>query len=324
MHFSVRPLSGIGSVLIFVVVVLGCVIPASGAIRVERRIAVDDLSRRYVIYLPDGYRQKAALPVVLAFHGGFGDPDQFAILTGLPNAARAKNFIIVFAEGYMRSWNEGGVCCGQAKGKVDEVKFVRRLLADLGMLYKVDRRRVYATGYSNGGGLSYYLACTMSQEIAAIAPISSAMRYPKSACHPQRPVSILEFHGLLDRVSPYLGGVTTVNGLAPPPPVPETIAFWTRVAATKNVSHIEIFDDAAECDIYSRGVGGTMVAQCHIPKMGHRWPGSYPTSITERGDALIKSIVGDLGPFTPSLDANDIMLRFFDKFALPSTSIARH
>ncbi|MGA7385875.1 MAG: PHB depolymerase family esterase [Methylocella sp.] len=302
----------------FLAVVVGYIAPAAAASRVERDITVDGLNRRYVAYLPEGYRQKGALPVVLAFHGAFGDPDQLARLTGLASAPQAKNFTIVYPQGYKRTWNAGS-CCGAAmREHIDDGKFVRALLNDLGALTKIDRRRIYATGYSNGGALSYYLACTMSQEIAAIAPVSGVMRYPKSECHPARPVPVLEFHGLQDHIASYMGGTTTATGLEPQPPVPETIAFWTSVDGAKNVSHVNMFGAAAECDIYSGERDGAKVEQCRIPNMGHRWPGSHSTPATERGDAIIKSFVGDLGPYAPSVDANDAILQFFNEFTLPS------
>jgi polyhydroxybutyrate depolymerase len=317
--FACRINPGRAVVAISLVLLLAALFPAAAATRIDRHVTVDGMDRRYVAYLPDNYQQKGALPVVLAFHGGFGDSDQFADLTGLAAAPEARNFIIAFPEGYRRSWNEGGVCCGQAMGRVDDVKFVRTLLNDLDRLTSVDRRRIYATGWSNGGGMSYYLACVMSEEITAIAPVSAAMRQPKSACHPMRPVPVFDWHGLLDHISPYAGGATTAaRSVSPPPPVPETIAFWTQLDGTRNFAHLALFGGQAECDMYSGGRDDAKVQSCRIAGMGHRWPGTRSTARTERGDAFIRTYVGDLGPYAPEIDANDAILKFFREFALPT------
>lgn len=319
MNCTTRCLARIASAIVALSFIgSACITRAAAATRIERHVVVDGLDRRYVAYLPDDYRQRGALPVVLALHGGFGDPDQFAELTGLPAASEARNFVITFPAGYRRSWNEGGICCEPAVGKVDDVKFMREILDDLDWLVRVDRRRVYATGWSNGGGMSYYLACAMSDEITAISPVSAAMREPKSECHPSRPVPVFDWHGLQDHISPYMGGMTTARGFVPPPPVPETIAFWASIDGAQNLAHVAMFGGSAECDIYSGGRDGARVQACRLPGMGHRWPGSHPTAATERGDELIRRFVGDLGPYAPEVDANDAMLRFFREFALPS------
>jgi polyhydroxybutyrate depolymerase len=287
--------------------------------RLERHITVDGIDRRYIAYVPDGASQRGPMPVVLAFHGGIEGADLFDDLAHIETARLASNFIIVYPDGYKRTFNEGGTCCGPAmEEKIDDVKFVRTLLSDIDSVAHIDRHRIYATGYSNGGGMSYYLACVMSDQIAAIAPVSSGMRVQmRSDCHPSHSIPVLEWHGLLDHYSPYDGGMSAAKDTAPIPPVQDTIAFWKSLDGTQSVTHTKMFDGAVECDIYAGGRDGSIVEQCRIPKMGHRWPGAQPTARTTQGDDFMRRYLGDLGPYSPPMDANDAILEFFNRDKTP-------
>lgn len=87
---------------------------------------------------------------------------------------------------------------------MDDVKFTLALLDDLPKVVTADSKRVYATGISNGGILCYRLASELSDRVAAIAPVSGTMGM--ASCHPQRPVSVMHFHGTDDRFVPFNGG----------------------------------------------------------------------------------------------------------------------
>src|SRR5215471_4045453 len=146
-------------IILIVVVIAAAILAARSrrqvARRVERRVAVDHLQRRYVAWLPPQQAANAALPVVLAFHPGYATPEGFEENIALHSAAEADNFIVVYPEGYQRSWN-AGTCCGPAlRDKIDEKKFVHAILDDLETICRIDRRRVYATGHSNGARLCY-------------------------------------------------------------------------------------------------------------------------------------------------------------------------
>ena len=313
-----RPLVLVASVVALAAATLGATATPAGANRIERHVTVDRLDRRYVAYLPDGYQSRGPLPVVLAFHGGYMDPEGFEDLTRLQNAREARNFIIVFPEGYQRSWNAAGLCCGPAvRAGIDELKFVRALLADLNTVAPVDRHRVYATGYSNGANLSYHFACVAANEFAAIAPVSGAMRDPPGQCHPARAVPVFDWHGLQDRASPFAGGVSGARNAPPDPAVMDTIAFWARVDGTGKTEKVALFGGVADCDIHSEGRDGTRVQLCRLPGMGHRWPGAQPTANSLRGDMFVRGFVGDLGPYSPAIDANDAMLEFFSQYVVP-------
>jgi polyhydroxybutyrate depolymerase len=163
--------------------------------------------RSYIVYVPPGYDPARATPVVLVFHGGGGHAENARMMTGFDAVADAAGFIVVYPNGTGRlpdrllTWN-GGRCCGYAlEQNVDDVGFVRALLADLGTVVNVDARRIYAAGMSNGAIMSYRLACELADVIAAIGPVAATQNL--DACTPARPVPVLHIHGDADKHAPY-------------------------------------------------------------------------------------------------------------------------
>jgi len=280
--------------------------------RLRRHIRVDHLMREYIAWLPVAYRNKGPLPVAFAFHAGFGRAGSFEKQAALHLAGEAANFIIVYPEGYKRSWNAGD-CCGAAMREgIDDCKFVRSILDDLDSIVKIDRRRVYATGFSNGARLCYFLAGVMADTIAAIAPVSSAVL---TGNIPARPVPVFHFHGLEDEWAPYRGGQSVRKNAPASAPVEKGLEFWRRVAGTSVERRADLFGNAAECIIYSGGYDGAKVQLCKIPGLGHHWPGGHMTDAYRRFDERF-----DLGPPGPPIFVNDAILKFLGSYALPQES----
>ena len=142
-----------------------------------RKLQVDGRTRSYIIHVPPKLDPKKPTPVVLAFHGAATNASIMALSTGLSEKADEAGFIVVYPNGTGKGdvllvWNAGGWHGPKAEKEVDDVKFVRELLDDLPKVVNVDPKRIYATGISNGGMMSYRLAAEMSNRIAAIAPVS--------------------------------------------------------------------------------------------------------------------------------------------------------
>jgi len=175
-----------------------------------RTVRVGELDRRYRIYIPAKYDATRPTPVIVTFHGGGGSPESMIRLTGLNAKADEAGFIVVYPFGtgkldnFMLTFN-GGECCGYAMQKeIDDVGSTRMLLDDLATVVNVDTNRIYATGLSNGGIMSHYVASELSDRIAAIAPIGGPLMM--ETCQPKRPVSMMQFHGTADTFAPFQGG----------------------------------------------------------------------------------------------------------------------
>jgi polyhydroxybutyrate depolymerase len=156
--------------------------------------------------MPSAYDGITPLPLVIAMHGGFGSGTQLENQSQLTVKAEQEGFIMVYPDGTgtIRTWNAGG-CCGSAmNNNIDDVGFIDALLDELIANHAIDTTRIYATGMSNGGFMSYRLACELSERIAAIAPVSASMTIAE--CQPTRSVPVISFHSYQDSSVPYLGG----------------------------------------------------------------------------------------------------------------------
>lgn len=211
------------------------------------------------------------LPLVLAMHGGLANMTKMESLSGFNDLADSKGFLVAYPDGFMTTWNAGD-CCGAAKiGKIDDVGFLTKLIDKLTKAGLADPDRVYATGFSNGAGMAYRMACERPGKVAAIGVVSAALAMD---CDPAEPTSVMVFHGTADRSVPYAGGGDRdFNDKRPFPPVSQAIDFWRRQADLPELR--ETVYDRGDTTCRSTGEGGRAdveVALCRIDGGGHRWP----------------------------------------------------
>lgn len=243
----------------------------------RRSLSVSGWERSYLVHVPEEFDAAAPAAVVLVFHGGGGNAHNAAEMTGYDAQSEASGFLAVYPNGTGRlrnmllTWN-AGECCGYAQEEdIDDVAFVRALIEDLASLVPIDRHRIYATGMSNGAIMSYRLACELSDEIAAIAPVAATQNI--ESCRPTRPMSVVHFHGTADEYAPYEGGtgeqsISRVDFA----PVRQTIEFWLTFnrCPTEPVTQQSrgiIHERYAPCD------QGTAVELYTLIGGGHVWPG---------------------------------------------------
>lgn len=170
-----------------------------------KKIYVDGRSREYRLHLPAGYDGTRRMPLVLAFHGSSASASVLERETSLDNAADSLGFIVVYPEGLHRGWNIGECCRYSFMQHVSETAFISALLDHLETGLSVDRTRVFATGYSDGGTLSLLLACNLSSRITAVAAVSATFFEPLPACDIVRPVPAMIIHGTGDTHIPFGG-----------------------------------------------------------------------------------------------------------------------
>ena len=243
-----------------------------------RTLMFGGIQRSYILHIPPSYDGSHTLPLVLDFHGGGGNAQSQRRTSGFESLADGKGFIVVYPDGTGRlgdkilTWN-GGTCCGYAVAKdMDDVGFIRALIADLQTVAKVDTKRIYATGLSNGGIFSYRLACDAADLIAAIGPVAGTLN--SSPCNPKEPVSVIHFHGTADEHLPYDGGVgdKSLAGVDFAS-VKDSIDSWVRFDQCPALPQTESFADIRH-DIYSNCANGTAIELYTVVGGKHAWPGS--------------------------------------------------
>jgi polyhydroxybutyrate depolymerase len=276
-----------------------------------RFLRVGDLTRSYVVHLPNGRLPTAPLPVVLALHGATMNGPMMAWFSGLNRKSDQAGFLVAYPNGTGEHssffWN-GGDCCGSAvRTKVDDVAFLDALLDDLARAYPVDARRVYATGMSNGAIMAYRLASELSERVAAVAPVAGSVG--TEAIRPKRPVSVLHFHGTKDEYVPFTGGRgrRSITGVSHRP-VEDSVRMWVKANGCDETPAVDVLADGADGmkatrSTYGAGRDGTEVALVVIDGGGHTWPG-------RRADLML------LGRSTLNVSANDLMWEFFQKHPL--------
>jgi polyhydroxybutyrate depolymerase len=255
--------------------------------------------RAYVIDLP---AQPAGAPILLALHGGGGNPAQFARNSGLGAPAKAQGYAVIYPAGTGRSrlltWN-GGYCCGYAAREgIDDLAFLQLVIEDSARRFGLDARRVYLTGMSNGAILAEAFAAT-HPEVKAVAGVSGTLdlsRYP-----PKASVPLLHIHGTADSQVPYNGGKGE-TGLTSTrfTPVESVIAAFRAPFGPMIASQalIDPADDGMRSRENTWSINGVpMVRLLSVEGGGHVWPGGR-RSVRQKGA-------------TQDIDATAEILRFF-------------
>jgi polyhydroxybutyrate depolymerase len=258
----------------------------------------DGLQRFYRVHVPHSYDAARPTPVVFAFHGGGGSArsmsdDRFY---GLIAKSEQAGFIAVFPNGYSRLRNGGlatfnaGICCGAARdSNIDDVGFVRKVVAQVRSQLNVDPDRIVASGMSNGAMLSYRLACEAADIFRAIVAVAGTDGM--DACKPSRPVSVLHIHARDDDMVRFEGGpgkrsVTRANFRS----VGDTIARWVRLDGCEPTpKRVLDLPGRASCESYGGCQGGAEVRLCVTETGGHSWPGGAKVRTGEPGSAVLQA-----------------------------------
>ena len=209
-----------------VLLVAGCApTPPSGFVNGTslHHVNVGGLDRTYRLYKPAVV--PASAPLVVMLHAYAGTAEQAERDYGWDGLADSGKFVVAYPDGLSRAWNvDGEGCCGRpGREGVNDVAFISAAVADIIRNVSIDAARVYATGLSNGGIMSYTLACT-TNIFVAIGPVAATQL---NSCRTPHPLSVLHIHGTTDRAVPYGGGpgFSVING----PSAPEVNAFWRNV-----------------------------------------------------------------------------------------------
>lgn len=261
--------------------------------------------RTALLHVPEKYDPTQGTMLVLNFHGFMSAGWQQALLTRMSQESDQRGFIVAYPEGVAASWN-AGACCGTAwTDGVDDVKFVRDLLDAIEAEWCIDKKRIFATGMSNGGFFSHRLACAVSDRIAAVAPVAGVLGIEPNACTPYRPVPILDFHGSADGMVPYGGGTPLVPQLGAGlvfRSVPESMEFWRKKNGCSTFEQVIFEQGDARCVRWPDCDAGVGTVHCRIDGGGHTWPGGLAIPA---------------GKTSTSIGATATMLDFFAAHPMP-------
>lgn len=253
-------------------------------------ITHDGLTRTYILYVPASYSAGTPAPLVFNFHGYTSNSSEQMMYGDFRPIADTAGFLLVHPMGTLDGsgqpyWNSGW------GGSVDDIGFTAALIDSLALTYSINQERIFSTGMSNGGFMSYTLACELSSRIAAIASVTGAFNSNQfTTCNPSHPMPVMEIHGTAD-------GTVAYNGSAGIASTTSTLSYWSTFnscdvsAIMTPVPNINLTDGCtAEHYIYPNGLNGVDVEHYKIIGGGHTWPGAPVTiGVTNRDiDASVK------------------------------------
>ena len=170
-------------------------------------IVHDNIDRQFFVYIGSGYNSNS--PVLFVLHGYTSRGLWIMNYSGFQSIADDNGFIVVYPQGTLlpatgqTHWNVGG---WTTSSSTDDVGFIDSLIEFLDDEYSINQKQIYSTGMSNGGYMSYKLACDLSSKIAAVASVTGSMTFETfSSCYPSNPTSVAQIHGMEDSVVSYYG-----------------------------------------------------------------------------------------------------------------------
>lgn len=251
------------------------------------------LQRDYILYVPASYSAATSVPLVFNFHGYTSNANQQMWYGDFRPIADTEGFIIVHPEGTLDNSGTSHWNVGWGGSTVDDIGFTESLIDNLSASYNIDNNRIYSTGMSNGGFMSYQLACELSDRIAAIASVTGSMSTNWfNSCSPNHQMPIMEIHG-------------TADGNVPYATIPSIMDFWTNFNNCNNTPIITNVPDintndgcTAEHQIWENGNNGSTVEHYKIIGGEHSWPGAlFPNGVTNQ-----------------DIDASEKIWEFFSKY----------
>lgn len=263
-------------------------------------------TRSYIIHYPAGYDARKAYPLVLLFHGGGGAGVHILSQTRFAAKADQAGFIVVAPNGIDSHWNDGR---GTANVGVDDVGFVRQLIANLKSHLPIDPKRIYATGLSNGADFTERLGCELSDTLAAIGAVAGPLPINLlSSCKPG-PISMVGIQGDADPGIPLQGGEMgggregAAGGIAAS--ATQTMKVWATANGcnlTPTVATLtpRVNDGTRVIKYsYSECAPGTGVTYYVVQGMGHGWPPQSAMAMRN-------------GPPSQNINATDVLWSFFN------------
>ena len=220
----------------------------------QRMVIHEGVEREYIIHVPENLNQDS--PIVFVIHGYTGSAEGIAAYTGMNNIAEREGFIAVYPQGTIDSNGNTFFNVGYEfndDSPINDVSFIRELVTSISQEFNLKRKKAFATGMSNGGDMSYLLACTSSDLFKAVAPVAGVlMKGLKDSCELSSPVPIFEIHGTADKISLFEGDLNNEGGWGAYYDLPSTIDFFAEryQLTNKSVKQMTSKESGADYDIF--------------------------------------------------------------------------
>lgn len=278
----------------------------------SRSFVHNDSMRSYLLYVPDAYDGTEDWPLVINLHGYNLSAEFQMNFSNMNPIADTGHFLIAYPQGTLFTssvpgippqglgWNVGAETdtAFVSAGNVDDVDFISQLIDSVSSDYQVAADRIYGTGFSNGGIMSYVLACELGDRIAAIASVGGTFSLNR-VCSPFRPMPIMQIHGTEDQIVNY----SVSDGFLKT--VPDVLDFWTALNSCDSVPTITALPDVETSDSSTVELQEWQNCTEELIHMkiidgGHQWPGG-------------NNLLPFLGHFNLDFNASSEIWNFFKR-----------
>lgn len=249
-----------------------------------QRLSVDHQgsTRTAHLFIPSSATDRPNVPLVLAFHGAGGSGTLFKEQTDLDRQADRDGFVVAYPTATGSNWAEGCGCIRPDLDGVDDVGFADAVIEAVADVVEIDRRRIFAVGYSQGAVFLHHLACERTGTYQGFASVAGMMSRPVSvSCTAAEPVSMLMINGSDDTVLPFDGQESGSSSLLS---VLETTSIWREhngCATAVDRTTEQTGDFSADVRRYNGCEAQTKVHLYELLDTGHAWPVGMESVISE-------------------------------------------
>lgn len=230
----------------------------------------DGITRNYILYIPEGIEENA--PLVFVMHGYTSGAAIIMSYSGMNAQADDHKFAVCYPQGTndfltIPHWN-----ANLSVSSTDDIGFLTELAGHLQTTYDLNPEHTFACGMSNGGFMSYTLACEKPDVFKAIASVTGTMSgYDWNNCNPSEVVPVFQIHGFDDNVVPYDGNWNPPGGWGGSDGVEAVRDFWIDKNETHDRSIIELHPNLM-AEYYRGGINNHEVWFYPIENWAHEWP----------------------------------------------------
>ncbi len=298
------------SIFIFFILLLQCNIllkknSSGNEKNLEKKIIIDGIDRKYLLYFPQTkLLAEEKIPMVVMLHGRFGTAKRMLDNYKMNQIADREKFMVLYADGFQKSWADGRGSGPADKNKIDDVKFLETIILEVSETHSVDKARIFIAGHSNGGFMTQRMLLEKTHLFrAGVSVTAHISKNIIQSLKPKKSVSIAFISGTKDPLVPYYGGFI-LDGeevLSAEESVRKWVN-WNACNPKPELKSINEKSDETKLEIYSYSdcADKTSVKLYKIIGAGHNWPGV---------SQMIPFI--DLGTETEELDASDAIWDFF-------------
>ncbi len=242
----------------------------------------DGLTRQYIYYEPNNLPADA--PLVLVLHGYTGSANGIKNYAGMDAIADVNGFAVCYPQGTSDDWGNKFWNVGydfHLNETVDDVDFLVELVQYLQIQHNLSTQNTFVTGMSNGGEMSYMLACQAAQTFKAVASVAGTMFDSFWNTCGSSIIPVMEIHGTIDNVNLWAGDYTNATGWGVFYDIDSIISLWVQNnGCTQTVNNtlpdINASDgNYVETDKYASGINNNEVWLYRVVGGEHDWPGAF-------------------------------------------------